>query len=269
MKKIYLFLLIIFLFQFQINAQTIDQSKKELNDKNSKNKSNSNNSSTFQPDNPLKFFEILGYVTFGVIKYGVVGDYKNEIHLKNNLNLHPFSLHGRGNYSESDSLKPKNFRVDLENQFLNAGNSFYGNHLDVKIRPSKYFYFETDYYELFDKNLFSSQTDQLSLFFFTFAYDRVRLENFNLGWTFGASYVGTEVNKSGFSMGVNAEYFLKQNISISVDSKWSTINEKPVNSFQIKGKYFRKRFFGSLSYDRLKIATPVYNFIGLGGGVYF
>ena len=274
MKKICFFLLILFFYNFALNAQAIDKSKKELNANNSKSsiktrKSSNSTSNYVDSENSGLFLEIFGHVTFGVIKYGLVGDYKNENHLHNNLNRYPFSENGKGNYAETDSLRTKNFRLDIENQYLSGSNSFYGNHLNLKIRPSKYFFFKTDYFELFEKNLFTDQTDRLTLFYFNFAYDRVRLQNFNLGWTIGASYIGSGINKAGFSYGVNAAYFLKHNMSVSIDSKWSSINQNPVNSLELKGKYFRKNYFGSLSYERLKIASPVYNLIGIGGGIYF
>lgn len=274
MKKICVSIILLFLINLSLNAQAISKSKNELNSTKSRSskiieKSTDSDSSFNDSDNIGLFLELFGYVTFGVFKYGLVGDYTSENHLHNTLNSFPFSEKGRGNYSKTDSLRTKNLRLDLENQYLSGGNSFYGNHLEINLRPSKKIYFKTDYFELFDKNVFTNQTDRLSLFYFNFAYDRVRLPNFNLGWTIGASYVGSGVNKAGFSYGINADYFLKNNMNISIDSKWSTINQNPVNSLELKGKYFRKNYFGSLSYERLKVASPVYNLIGIGGGIYF
>jgi hypothetical protein len=284
MKKIYPIIAVLFLFAgLPLQAQAINKSKNELNSNKNKSKSssstessNNSGSSSNSSSNLVDDIEgisaviqVFGYLTYGVFKYGLIGDYTNEKQLQNNLNLHPFSQNGRGNYSETDSLGTKTFRLDLENKYVSSGSLFKGNHLDVKIRPSKYFYFKTDYYQLFEKNSFTNQTDKLTLLFFNFAYDRVRLENFNLGWTLGASYVGSGVDRAGFSYGLNAEYFLQKNISFSLDSKWSSINQNPVNSLELKGKYFKKNFFGSLSYERLKIGTPVYNLIGIGGGIYF
>jgi hypothetical protein len=281
MKKVYPIIAVLFLSaSLQLQAQAIDKSKNELNSNKSKSSENtsessnrsSNNSSSNLADDVegvAAVIQVFGYLTYGVFKYGLIGDYTNENHLQNNLNLHPFSQNGRGNYSETDSLGTKTFRLDLENKYISGASLYKGNHLDVKIRPSKYFYLRTDYYQLFEKNSFTNQNDKLTLLFFNFAYDRVRLENFNLGWTLGASYVASGVDRAGFSYGLNAEYFLQKNISLSVDSKWSSINKSPVNSLELKGKYFKKNFFGSLGYERLKIGTPVYNLIGIGGGIYF
>jgi hypothetical protein len=278
MKKNYLIIAIILISNtLQLQAQAIDKSKKELNSsKSSNNSQSSSKSSDYNSSNLVDDIEgitaviqVFGYLTYGVFKYGLIGDYINEKHLQNNLNTHPFSQNGRGNYSETDTLGTKTFRLDLENHYISGASLYKGNHLDVKIRPSKYIYLKTDYYQLFENNIFTNQTDKLSLLFFNFGYDRVRLENFNLGWTLGASYVGSGIDRAGISYGLNAEYFIQKNVSLLIDSKWSSINQNPVNSLELKGKYFKKNFFGSLGYERLKIGTPVYNLIGIGGGIYF
>lgn len=134
------------------------------------------------------------------------------------------------------------------------------------MRPFQYFYVKADYYQLFEFQEHSS--DNLSLFYFNLGYDRIRLERFNLGWTLGASYIASGVNKFGFSFGANAEYFCKRNISVLAGAKWSFINQKPVNAFEIEGRFHRKNYFISVGFEHLDIATPNYNFATLGGGIY-
>jgi hypothetical protein len=51
--------------------------------------------------------------------------------------------------------------------------------------------------------------------------------------------------------------------------KWSLINDVTVNEFEIQSKYHRKNYFYSLGYEHLKIASPTYDFISIGGGIYF
>ena len=269
MIKNYLIICIVFLLNFNGFSQTLSNSKKQLTSgsgskSSSKSSSNSRNSN-IDPSLIVSFFQFFGLATYGVL----IGDYETENELSYNLNSHPFSVKGRGNYSDIDTLSTTNFRIDIANKFLTAGKPVSGNHLDVKIRPSKYFYFTTDWYQLSEYNIFTKKRDQLSLYYFNFAYDRVRWESFNLGWTMGASYVGDAVRRGGFSYGVNAELFLNSKISILADAKWSRINDASVNSYQITGKYFKKIYFATIGYERLKIATPIYNFIGIGAGIYF
>ena len=107
------------------------------------------------------------------------------------------------------------------------------------------------------------------MFQFNLNYDRIRLEKFNFGWNLGATYVENEVKKAGFAYGLNAEYFMGNRISFFGSAKWSRINGLPVNAFELQSKFHRKNYFFSLGFEHLKIATPTYNFVALGGGFYF
>ncbi len=272
MKKRYIFLLILIASFTSISAQNkLEKSKSELN---SGSKSNSNSSSGKSSDNDddLGFFgELFFYITFGLFKYGLIGDYKNENHLHSNLTAYPFYNGKSGNYENVniDTIQKTMNRIDIENKFIYNNNRLLGNHLEVKARPFQYFYIQADYRELFEFNKVHNTTNNLSLFHLNLAYDRVRLEKFNLGWNLGVSYIGNEVNKFGFSYGLLADYFMTNQISFSASQQWSRINGLPVNTFELQSKYHKKNYFFTLGYERLKIATPTYNFITIGGGIYF
>jgi hypothetical protein len=160
-------------------------------------------------------------------------------------------------------------RFDVENSFIYSSNDLFGNHLKAKIRPFQYFYLQSDFHQLYEFDKIENTDSRLSLFHFNLGYDRIRFEKFNLGWTLGASYVGNEVKKAGFSYGLNAEYFMGNHISFMASGKWSKINMQSVNAFELQSKFHRKNYFFSLGFEHLKIATPTYNFISLGGGIYF
>jgi len=144
----------------------------------------------------------------------------------------------------------------LENNLLYSSNRLYGNHLKVKIRPFHYFYVQTDFHQLYEKNDLSNTTDRLSLFHFNLGYDRVRFENVNIGWTIGASYVGNDVKKAGLSFGIHTEMFFSHNISLAAAAKWSAINGKPVNVYDIQARYHANRYLVSLGFGHLRIASP-------------
>ena len=160
-------------------------------------------------------------------------------------------------------------RFDVENHFLYSNNNSFGNHLKAKFRPFQYFYVQADYRELLEKNMLTNHFSNLSLFQFNVAYDRIRFKKFNLGWTLGATYVGNDVQKVGFSYGLHTDIFAIKNISFNSAMLWSKINSLPVNSFELRGKYHKKNYFFSLGYEHLKIASPNYNFVTLGTGIYF
>lgn len=277
MKKT-LLLLLVFISVTSFAQNKLEKSKKELNSNAGKKTSNSHAtaSSSSKSNTNDSFFEnvvvdIFLYATFGVFKYGVIGDYKNENHLYSNLTPYPYYNGKSGNYESADSISvSKNIaRFDLENSFVYSNNDLFGNHLKAKIRPFQFFYFQTDFHQLFEINEIDNSNNRLSLFQFNLNYDRIRFEKFNFGWNLGATYVGNEVKKAGFAYGFNADYFMNKNISFSASAKWSQINSRPVNTFELQSKFHRKNYFFAMGFEHLKIATPTYNFIALGAGIYF
>jgi hypothetical protein len=279
MKKLSL-LLVVLISISSFSQNKLDKSKSQLNsgssNKNqsrtssSSSSSSSNSKSNYSSDSNI-FVNIFFNITFAVFKYGAIGDYKNENHLYSNLTPYPFYNGKSGNFENSDtiSISKNKARFDLENSFVYSDNNLYGNHLKAKIRPFQYFYFQSDFHQLFEFNEIDNTNNRLSLFQFNLNYDRIRFEKFNFGWNLGATYVGNEVKKGGFAYGLNAEYFMGNHISFLGSAKWSRINTLPVNAFELQSKFHKKNYFFSLGFEHLKIATPTYNFIALGGGIYF
>jgi hypothetical protein len=203
--------------------------------------------------------------------YAAIGNYQKEDHLHRPLTNYPYFDNGQyGNYESHVAASPsvKAFRLDLGDQYLYSNGGLYGNHLKLKIRPFQYFYLQADYIRLTEKRLIVNSISDLSLFNFNLCYDRIRLERFNLGWTLGCNYIGSDVNKAGFSYGVNGELFVAKNVSLLGSMKWSLINDSQVNEFEFLGKYHVKRCFISAGYEHLKIGSPTYDFVSVGGGVY-
>lgn len=277
MAKKYIFCtLLLFVFTLVGAQNKLEKSKSELksSSNNSKDSSSSRKSSSSSDDDDDDFgvvAEVFFYITFGVFKYGLIGDYNHEDHLDRPLTSYPFYDGNSGNYrsEQADTLQQNFGRIDIENKFIYSSNHLIGNHLELKARPFQYFYIQADYRQLFEFNKVQGTTDNLSLFHLNLAYDRIRFEKFNLGWNIGASYIGSGVNKAGFSYGFSADYFMTNQISFSASQQWSWINRSPVHAFEIQSKYHRKHYFFTLGYERLKIASPVYNFVTIGGGIYF
>ncbi|QEE48667.1 hypothetical protein FUA48_03500 [Flavobacterium alkalisoli] len=251
----------------------LDKSKNELNQQKDLNtaapQSSSSSSGNGGDGDGSILLELLGKIALFTVGMSTVGHYGVENHLHNELTEYPFYISEHGNYFDPflhENGNINNFRFDVKDKFLYNNGNLFGNHLEAKLRPFQYFYIKADYYQLFEFQEHSS--DNLSLFYFNLGYDRIRLKRFNLGWTLGASYIANDVNKFGFSFGANAEYFCKRNISFLAGAKWSFINEKPVNAFEIEGRFHRKNYFISVGFEHLDIATPNYNFATLGGGIY-
>ncbi|MFZ4106601.1 hypothetical protein [Flavobacterium sp.] len=276
------FLLFCLIYIASFGQNKLDKSKSELNsgvsnrNHSSTSYSSSSGSSKSKSSNGENILggiiaDIFIYATFGVFKYGVVGDYKNENHLYSNLTPYPYYNRKSGNFENSDtvSVTVNKSRFDIENSFVYNSSSLFGNHLKAKIRPFQYLYLQTDFHQLFEINKIDATANRLSLFQFNLNYDRIRLEKFNFGWNLGATYVGNEVKRGGLAYGLNAEYFMGNRISFLASAKWSRINSLPVNTYELQGKFHRNNYFLTLGLEHLKIATPTYTLLAFGGGIYF
>jgi len=268
---------LLLLFTFFITITTfgqtkIDISKRELTEKEGVKFQAQTNYKKSQNNEPSLFWQIFGKPIIGAIGWTFFGNYENESHLSSRLTPYPFYDAKSGNFENADTLdgieKKKNrFRIDVEESYLFNSKELFGNYLEVKIRPFQYLYFQADYHQLEERRNFNSSS--LSLFYFNFGYDRIRMNKFNFGWTLGATYVANEVKKAGMSFGLNAEVFPIKQCSFSGSAKWGAINNKSVNEFEVKGRYHIKRCFLSLGYDYVKIGSPSYKFTKFGGGIYF
>lgn len=276
-------LLILFSFSVSISAQKLDKSKEELKSGKEDNRpplptepinqnstSTSRESDAFEDLSIVAFFGKIGFYTF---LYGGIGDYENENHLFSILSPYPYFDNKTGNYMKYDEKYEEEsrdiMRFDVENHFLYENNASFGNHMKGKFRPFQYFYLQTDYRALIERDKFAKTTSHLSLFQFNFGYDRLRFEKFNLGWTLGATYIANDINKAGFSYGLNTDIFAFKKVSFNCAMIWSKINRLPVNSFELRGKYHRKNHFFSMGFENLKIASPSYNYATFGAGMYF
>jgi hypothetical protein len=264
---------------FSYGQGKIEQSKDELK-KNNKEEDNSiisvtqsENRDRPNVDNELKksfgnvVLSIFAYASY----YAVVGNYRQEDHLYNDLSAYPYEVNTNGNYVKYDSISQTTdpFRIDVENHFLYSQKNLLGNHLKFKIRPFQYFYLQTDYHQLIEKNPILQENDYLSLYHFNLNYDRLRFEKWNLGWSAGMNYIANDIQTVGFNLGVHSDVFLGSKTSISGAAKWGWINKNPVNLYDFHVKYHLKKSFIGFGYEHLKIATPSYNFVSVGGGIYF
>lgn len=257
-----------------LSQTKIDKSKDEIKKGKSDSKENSSSktSTSDKSESSDGFFaEIAARVFIYVTYYSFIGNYEMEDHLYNDISKYPYYKSGEGNYIAVDSLSTdcRKYRLDVDNDLLLRNDKLFGNHLKAKIRPSKYFYFQTDYFQLFEYDRLNSSYSNLSMFNFTFCYDRLRFEEVNLGWVVGANYVANDVQKAGFLFGLNTDIFLPNKFSLYSSIKFSKINGVPVNEFEVKLKHHNKSLFYSIGYEYLKIGSPTYHFATIGGGIFF
>ncbi len=269
-----LVLIVLFLNFFSSYAQgKLDESKEELKNGADNNQYYLQDPSTSYPtDKGVLQQQAERGISTGIaygIYYVFVGNYKSEIHLSNKLTRYPYERRLSGNYINPDSMSaPKYFRIDIENQFLYSHDYLFGNHLKINIRPFQYFYLQSNVFLLNEIDDFNNKRSSLNLFNLEFCYDRIRLERFNIGFTLGANYIANDVQQAGFAYGLSTEVFIMRFVSIYSCGKLSNINGLPVNQLEVKGRYHKKNGFITIGYEYLKIATPTYHFLSVGGGIY-
>ena len=67
--------------------------------------------------------------------------------------------------------------------------------------------------------------------------------------------------------GYNTGAFIIKPFSIYLSQQWGFINNVPVNEFECTGKYYMKRYNIHIGLEHLKIGTPLYSFVSVGGGI--
>lgn len=268
MKKVFpIFLLLLFLsFQVSLSQNKIDRSKKELKAAKEEPETKKRTTADDRKEMPL-VGKVFMYITWGVFKYVVIGDYNSEEHLENYVNRHPFQEQTLGNYTALK--KERNFQFLVSENLLYSNSNLFANRLTLQYRPFSHFYFKTDFHQLFERNPIYHTQDQLSLFQFNLMYDRIRFQEFNFGWNIGLTYIGNDIKQAGLSLGIHFDTFLIKNISFSGDLNWSSMNSIPVNTYTFKGNYHFRKNVCSFGFEHLKIGTPQYNFVTLGIGHYF
>jgi hypothetical protein len=276
------FITIIFLFHFTLvslqsySQGKIDKSKEEIKRGNKNANSQRGQSGQSAPSSNRNNEQSFGdFIAMGIVQgflyltyFSTIGNYNAEYHLHSDITKYPYYNNHSGNYESTDSNfhSKIHFRFDVDNQFLYSNKNLIGNHFKLNIRPFQYFYLQGQYHQLTEHNKNNTYSN-LSLFNLHLCYDRLRFERFNFGWKLGMSYISNNVNRGGFSFGLDAEAFLIKFVSLYASKQWSSINHVPVNEFEVAGKFHIKRYNVHLGYEHLKIGSPLYDFISLGAGV--
>jgi len=251
----------------------IEQSKQEIKKGNKKeNDPSSQTARSSKADDDDKtigelFFEGVAKVFLYITYYSTIGSYKTEDHLHGKVTRYPYYNIRSGNYEKRDTVShsKNHFRFDADYRFLYSNKHLTGNQAKLNIRPFQYFYVQAQYRLLTERD--TNTRSNLSLFNFNFCYDRIRFERFNLGWKAGICYIADNVNRAGFSFGLDAEAFLIKPASLYVSKQWGSIHRVAVNEFEIGGKFHVKGFNIHLGYEHLKIGSPLYDYVSLGAGI--
>jgi hypothetical protein len=271
---------IVFLFGIQANyfAQDgkLDKGKESLKTTNtssisgkttSKASNNRRNTRNNDLENPFAriIWSIAAY-TF----YGVVIESPFEIDSKMHdaeIAHYPYELAYQGNFIYTDSTNYNITRVDVLNTFVIENKNLYGNNLDVNFRFLKRFALGVDYLYLTEK--VEDNRDSFALYSALLKYHRIRTQRFDAWFGLGIMYVGSNVDKSGFGMGVGAQWFVKKPISLNFSHKWTNINQQEVHKTKLLLNYHIKNYQISSGYEHFKIGVSKIGAFSLGVGASF
>ena len=245
----------------------LNQSKEELNRGGSRSKSESvrstgsNSSSSYSGNNFFAEIFVI-FIGRGFI-WLTLGNYSDENHLSNSYTPYPYFNGYSGNYTPQEYDGKSNMRFTIENNIYEPMmHNAFANRLKGKIN-FRHFGFESDWLQMYEK----FPKTELAIVNLSFCYDRLRFQRFNWGWNMGANFVGSGVNRFGFSIGTHAEAFLFKRAGLYTSIKGGRVNTQPVNQFEIRAKRYINKFYISAGYETIKIATPRYHYITAGVGI--
>lgn len=200
----------------------------------SSSRSNNSNESSVLDDLGFKslLFRLAFWSTIGV----TVGEAQER-----DLNPYPYYYDDEGEYAKelSDTGRKQSIKFGTNYIF----NNINGFELNALYKPLPILGIKASYIHFSEKR--RTSTDFLDITSLSVNYYRVREQNISLWWGVGATYVGNEVSKLGFSYNLGVEIYPFKPISFHASWQESFINDREIGVFksQLKYHYKNKAFF--------------------------
>jgi opacity protein-like surface antigen len=276
-------ILLVLLFLITVNSTSFAQDGKLKKAKESLNKStatvstsnsssstkrgsrNVNDEATFSSFFAGIFINLFAYTAYGVAIESPF-ELDGRMHDAEIAN-YPYKNPFYGNFIYTDSTNYKTARFDVTTNFVIENSNLYGYNFGANFRFLKRFGLEFDYLHLTEK--INTNRDQLSLYSVLINYHRIRTQKLDVWFGLGVMHVGSDVNKTGFGVGVGAEWFVTKPISVKVSHKFTNINSQEVNNTKLLLKYFLKNYHISSGYEHFKIGVSKIDTFSIGVGASF
>lgn len=223
------------------------------------------NESSFRSFFAGLFIDLFAYTAYGVAIESPF-ELNNRMHDAELAN-YPYKDPFYGNFTYTDSIDYNVTRFDITNNFVIENSNLYGNNFGVDFRFLRRFGLEFDYLSLTEK--VNDKRDQFSLYSALINYHRIRTQKLDAWFGLGAMHVGSDVNKTGFGIGLGAEWFVAKPISLKFSHKWTNINSNEVNNTKLLMKYHLKNYHISSGYEGFKIGVSKINTFSMGVGASF
>jgi hypothetical protein len=274
-KKVFIAFVLVFSFNTFIFSQNgkLNNGKESLKTTKSTSegtktlKTTSSKSATANNSNPFAriLWSLAAYTVYGV---AVESPWEMNGRMHDaEISTYPYKNGNSGNYIYTDSTNYNMTRFDITNSFVIENKNLYGNNFGVNFRFLKRFALDVDYLFLTEK--VNENNDSFSLYSALLKYYRVRTQKLDAWFGLGIMHVGSDVNKSGFGIGVGAEWFFVEPISAHFSHKFTSINSESVNKTQILLKYHLKNYHISSGYESFNIGVSKINTFSIGVGASF
>lgn len=180
---------------------------------------------------------------------------------------YPYEKPSHGNFIYTNSTNYNITRFDIYNRFLWESSNLYGNNFGVDFRFFKRFSANLDFVA-FNENI-NNTNDSFLLYSALLKYHRVRTQKIDAWFGLGATYVASDVNRTGFTFGLGTEWFIKKPISLLAEYRTTRINSEPVNNGKLLLKYHIKNYRISAGYENYKLGISRINAFSIGAEVSF
>lgn len=152
---------------------------------------------------------------------------------------HPYAYGQHGEYHnlEMESYGKKS-KLMISNTVA-VRSDMYGNDLKLNYRFIPVLGLEANHLHFFDNTV---ENIELGISSIMLNYYRIRENRVTGFWGLGATYVGSDVNTTGFSYNLGLDIYVSNPVSLGLFWKKSFINESSINEFRALGRYHINRF---------------------------
>lgn len=182
---------------------------------------------------------------------------------------YPYDLYDDGRYRP---FGEEGRRINTKAQILLQSNErdIIGGLAQIQFSPLSTITLDLNHRQLFEGNNLR-ESNKIAISNFTFQYNRLRNQRFNLWWDVGISrFEERDESDWGFSAGLGLSWFFKKPLSLHTGYRFHEFLEQGtgLSTFDIRLQLHLERYFISAGYQNLGNRLSANTWL-MGGGVYF
>lgn len=182
---------------------------------------------------------------------------------------YPYDLYDDGRYRP---LGEEGRRINTKAQILFQSNerNILGGFGQIQFSPISTITLDLNHRQIFDGNNIR-ESNKIAISNFTFQYNRIRNQRFNLWWDLGLTrYEELDISDWGISGGLGFSWFFKEPFSLHTGYRYHEFLDQGdgLSVFDIKLQLHIEKYFISGGYQNLGDRISANTWL-MGGGVYF